>query len=93
MYLEAYQSIQKKNKTSSFVQKQNSRTNFVESNFEEEIDSKNQLRDKNSADPNNIGEPFTKVYVFNKFNDLSVLETLNMLLLKIKFSIKFDLVK
>ena len=60
--------------TSSFVQKPYLRTNYIESNIEEDIDLKNQYRIKNLPDPISIGEPVSKQYVDNKFNDPSIIK-------------------
>ena len=60
--------------TSLFVQKPYLRTNYIESNIEENIDLKNQFRIKNSPDPVSIREPASKYYVDNLFNDPSVLK-------------------
>ena len=43
--------------TSLFVQKPYLRTNYIESNIEENIDLKNQFRIKKLPDPLIIGEP------------------------------------
>ena len=55
--------------TSLFVQKAYLRTNYLESNLEEDIDLKNQFRIKNLLDPINIKVASNKNYVDNKFND------------------------
>ena len=55
--------------TSLFVQKPYLRTNYIESNIEEDIDLKNQFRIKNVPDPTNIREAASKNYVDNLFND------------------------
>ena len=47
--------------TSLFVQKPYLRTNYIESNIEEDIDLKNQYRIKNLPDPISIGEPVSKI--------------------------------
>ena len=60
--------------TSLFVQKPYLRTNYIESNIEEDIDLKNQLRIKNLPDPISIGEPVSKQYLDNKFNDPSIIK-------------------
>ena len=64
----------KKIDTSLFVQKPYLRTNYIESNIEEDIDLKNQFRIKNLPDPISIGEPVSKRYVDNKFNDPSIIK-------------------
>ena len=60
--------------TSLFVQKPYLRTNYIESNIEEDIDLKNQYRIKNLPDPISIGEPASKQYVDIKFNDSSIIK-------------------
>ena len=60
--------------TSLFVQKPYLRTNYIESNIEEDIDLKNQFRIKNLPDPISIGEPVSKSYVHDKFNDPSIIK-------------------
>ena len=60
--------------TSLFVQKPYLRTNYIESNIEEDIDLKNQYRIKNIPDPINITEACSKKYVDNLFNDSSLLK-------------------
>ena len=60
--------------TSLFVQKQYLRTNYIESNIEEDFDLKNQFRIKNIPDPISIREACSKNYVDNLFNDPSVLK-------------------
>ena len=57
--------------TSLFVQRPYLRTNYIESNIEEDIDLKNQYRIKNLADPIIIREAASKHYVDNLFNDPS----------------------
>ena len=60
--------------TSLFVQKLHLRTNYIESNIEEDIDLKNQFSIKNLPDPISIGEPVSKSYVDKKFNDPSIIK-------------------
>ena len=60
--------------TSLFVQKPYLRTNYIESNIEEEIDLKNQYRIKNLPDPMSIREAASKNYVDNLFNDPSIVK-------------------
>ena len=57
--------------TSLFVQKPYLRTNYIESNIEEDIDSKNQYRIKNLTDPR---EAASKNYVDKLFNDPSIIK-------------------
>ena len=69
--------------TSLFVQKHYLRTNFIESNIEEDIDLKNQFRIKNMPDPISIREAVPKKYVDNIFrNDIDFddvkLESINL---------------
>ena len=60
--------------TSLFVQKTYLRTNYIESNLEEDIDLKNQYRIKNLPDPINIRQAASKNYVDNLFNDPSIVK-------------------
>ena len=60
--------------TSLFVQKPYLRTNYIESNIEEDIDLKNQYRSKNLPDPISIREAASKDYVDNLFNDPSIVK-------------------
>ena len=55
--------------TSLFVQKPYLRTNYIEANIEEDIDSKNQYRIKTLPDPISIREAASKNYVDNLFID------------------------
>ena len=63
-----------KNDTSLIVQKPYLRTNYIESNIEEDVDLKNQYRIKNIPDPINITEACSKKYVDNFFNDPSIIK-------------------
>ena len=58
--------------TSLIVLKPYLRSNYNESNIEEDIDSKNQFRIKNLPDPISIREAASKNYVDNLFNDPSI---------------------
>ena len=60
--------------TSLFVQKPYLRTNYIEANIEENIDSKNQYRIKNLPDPISISEVAAKNFVDNLFNDPSLVK-------------------
>ena len=60
--------------TSLFVQKPHLRTNYMESNIEEDINMKNQFGIKNLPDPISIRVPDSKSYVDNKFNDPSIIK-------------------
>ena len=60
--------------TSLFVHKPYLRTDFIESNLEEDIDLKNQYRIINLPDPTSIREAASKNCVDNSFNDPSVLK-------------------
>ena len=60
--------------TSLFVQKPYLRSNYIESNIEEDIDLKNQIRIKNLIDPVGESEPATNNYIDNKFNDPSIIK-------------------
>ena len=64
----------KKIDTSLFVQKPYLRTNYIEANFEEDIDFKNQYRIKNLPDPIDTQEVCNKNYVDNLFNDDSIVK-------------------
>ena len=59
--------------TSLFVQKPYLRSNFIESDREEDIDLKNQFRIKNLPDAVSEREPVSKNYVDNFFNDPSII--------------------
>ena len=50
------------------------RSNYIESNIEEDIDLKNQFRIKNLPDPISIREAASKKYVDNLFNNLSIIK-------------------
>ena len=58
--------------TSLFVQKPYLRTNYIESNIEEDINFKNQFRLKNLPDPINIREAASKNYVDNSIDESSL---------------------
>ena len=60
--------------TSLFAQKRYLRTNYMESNIEEDIDLKNQYRIKNLPDPISIREAASKNYVDNLFNDPTIIK-------------------
>ena len=60
--------------TSLFVQKPYLRTNYIESNIEEDIDLKNQYKIKNLPDPTNLQDVCSKNYVDNEFNDTSIIK-------------------
>ena len=60
--------------TSLFVQKSYLRTNYIESNIEEDIDLKSQYRIKNLPDRISIRESAPKHYVDNLFNDPSIVK-------------------
>ena len=60
--------------TSLFVQKPYLRSNYIESNIEEDIDLKNQFRFKNLPDPISIREACNKNYVDNKYKDPSIIK-------------------
>ena len=57
----------------SIVQKPQFRTNFIESNIDEDIDLKNQFRIKNSPDPIGIRKSASKNYVDRRLNDPSII--------------------
>ena len=58
--------------SSLFVQKPYLRTNYIESNIEEDIDLKNQFRIKNLPDPISIREAASKNYVDNSIHEVSL---------------------
>ena len=61
--------------TSLFVQKLYPKTNYIESNIEEDITIENQYRIKNIPDPiSSIREAASKNYVDNFFNDPSIIK-------------------
>ena len=60
--------------TKLFVQKPYLRTNYIESNLEEDVDLINQVITTNLQDPTSIREPASKNYVDNLFNDSSILK-------------------
>ena len=49
-----------------FVEKPYLRTNFIEANIKEDINLKNQFRNKNSPQPISVREAASKYYVDNK---------------------------
>ena len=63
--------------TSMFVQKPYLRTNYIESNIEEDIDLKNQYRIKNLTNPINIHDACNKNYVDNSINEISLIRNNN----------------
>ena len=67
----------KKIDTSLFVQKQNLKTKYIESNIEEDIDLKNQYRIKISPDPISITEACSKKMLIIYSTILVYLETLH----------------
>ena len=60
--------------TSLFVEKPYLRRNYIESIIEEDIDLKNQYRNKKIPDPISLREAASKHYVDNLFNDLSIIK-------------------
>ena len=58
--------------TSLFVQKPYLRTNYIESNIEEDIDLKNQYRIKNLPDPISLQEAASKNCVDNSIDEISL---------------------
>ena len=61
--------------TNLFVQKPYLRSNFFESNNEEDIDLRSQNRNKKLSDPISSREPTSKIYVDNLFNDPIILKS------------------
>ena len=61
-----------KNDTSLFVQKPYLRTNYIESNIEEDINLKNQYKIINLQDPSDTNDACDKNYVDNLVNDPSI---------------------
>ena len=59
----------KKIDSNLFVQKPYLRSNYIESNIEEDIDLKNQYRIKNLPDPSSNRDAVSKIYVDILFND------------------------
>ena len=51
-------------------------TNYIESNIEEDIDLKNQFRNKNLPDPISIREAASKNYVDKNFHDHSIIKNI-----------------
>ena len=60
--------------TGLFVQKPYLRSNYIESNIEEDINLKNLYRIKNVPDPINTKEACNKNYVDNLFNDSTIVK-------------------
>ena len=60
--------------TSVFVQNPYLRTNYIEANFELDIDLKNQYRIKFLPDPISIRKAASKHYIDNLVNDPSILK-------------------
>ena len=69
-------SINSENKidTSLSVKKPYLRTNYIESNIEENINLKNQYRIKNLPDPIETKDACNKIYVDNLFNDPTIIK-------------------
>ena len=75
------------------VQKPYLRTNYKESNIEEDIDLKNQYRIKNLKDPLNIRDACGKNHVDNKFDGPTIKKAPLIMILIMKISIMFTLSK
>ena len=58
--------------TSLFVKKPYLRTNYIESNIEEDIDFKNHYRIKNLIDPINLTDACNKNYIDNSINENTI---------------------
>ena len=72
------------------------RTNYIESNTEEDNDMKNQYTFKTVRDPTSLREAASKKYVDNLFNNPSIMLTYNpqhMLTSMLKISITLDLLE
>ena len=67
---------QNKIDTSLFVHKPYLKTNYIESNIEEDIDLKNYYKIINLPNPTNIQDACTKNYADNLFNDPSIIKKL-----------------
>ena len=65
---------QNKIDTTLFVKKPYLRSNYIETNIEEDIDLKNQFRIKNLPNPTEIHDACNKNYVDTKFNDSSIVK-------------------
>ena len=74
MCLKTHRTILKIKLIPLFVQKPYLRSNYIESNIEEDIDLKSQYRIKNLPDPISIREPPPNYYVDNLFNDSSIIK-------------------
>ena len=79
--------------TSLFVQKLYLRTNYKESNIEEDIDLKHQYRIKSLPDAIGIREPIPKNYVDSKYNDPSILKNTSYIDLNVEILPMLDLYK
>ena len=60
--------------TSLFVQKLYLRTNYIEANFEEDINMKNQFNIENLPRPQENSNAVCKSYVDNLFNDSKIIK-------------------
>ena len=58
--------------TSLFVQKPYLRTNYIESNIEEDINLKNQFRIENLPDPKKLHDACNKNYIDNAIDEISL---------------------
>ena len=63
--------------TSLFVQRPYLRTNYIESDLQEDIDLKNVYKIKNLPDPINDKDPVNKIYIDNKLADMIKRNTQN----------------
>ena len=79
----------KKIGTSLFVQKTYLRTNYIESNFQEDIDLKNKYRIKQIPEPISIREATSKKYADNEYNDPSLIKRPLILILMKQIMIMF----
>ena len=60
--------------TTMFVKKPYLKSNYIESNIEEDIDLKSQFKIKNLPDPTEIFDACNKNYVDNKFSDSTIVK-------------------
>ena len=79
--------------TRLFVQKPYLRTIYIEANFEEDIDKKNQYRIKNLPDPISTRDACSKNYVDNRFKndvDFNHIKLENMKFVEVNYQPAFN---